>query len=168
MTLAPLTALQVFERIKLRSEQSILIHAGAGEVGHFAVQLDAARGARVIATASPANREFVLGLGADEVIDYRARPFEEQVSGVDAVFDAVGGDTFTRSFGVVRPGGWVVGIVVRMNDELRAQAQQAGVQADWVFVEPSRPQLEELSALVSAGRLKPHVSQTFALEHLSQ
>lgn len=166
-TLAPLTTLQVFERMNLQSGQSILIHAGAGGVGHFAVQLAAARGARVIATASPANREFVLGLGADEVIDYRARPFEQQVSGVDAVFDTVGGDTFTRSFGVVKPGGWVVSIVTRMSDELSAQAQQAGVKADWVWVVPSRSQLDEISALVSAGRLKPHISQTFPLEQVA-
>jgi len=166
-TLAPLTTLQVFERMNLQSGQRVLIHAGAGGVGHFAVQLAVARGARVIATASPANREFVLGLGASEVIDYRARPFEEQVSGVDAVFDTVGGDTFTRSFGVVKPGGWVVGIVTRMTDELSAQAQQAGVNADWVWVVPSRSQLEEISALVSAGRLKPHISQIFPLEQVA-
>jgi len=104
-TLAPLTALQVLERMNLHSGQTVLIHAGAGGVGHFAVQLAHARGARVIATASENNREFVLSLGADEVIDYRVRPFEQQVSGVDAVFDTVGGDTFVRSFEVVRPGG---------------------------------------------------------------
>ena len=104
--LAALTALQVLDKLELQAGQTVLIHAAAGGVGHFAVQLAKARGARVIATASAKNRDFVLGLGADEVIDYRAYPFEEQVSGVDAVFDAVGGDTFTRSFGVVKPGGW--------------------------------------------------------------
>lgn len=102
-TLAALTALQVFEKMNLQTGQTILIHAGAGGVGHFAVQLAKARGARVIATASEKNLDFVKSLGADEVIDYRARPFEEQVSGVDAVFDTVGGETFTRSFGVVKP-----------------------------------------------------------------
>ena len=166
-TLAPLTALQAFEKMNLQAGQTILIHAGSGGVGHFAVQLARARGTRVIATASEKNRDFVKGLGADEVIDYRARPFEEQVSGVDAVFDTVGGDTFTRSFGVVKPGGWVVGIVTRVTDELSAQAQRAGVKAAWVWVLPSRAQLDELSALVSAGHLKPHVSQTFALEQVA-
>ena len=61
----------------------------------------------------------------------------------------------------------MVGIVTRMNDELSGQAQQAGIRADWVWVVPSRPQLDEISALVSAGRLKPHVSQTFALEQVA-
>ncbi len=165
-TLAPLTALQVLEHLNLQARQTILIHAGAGGVGHFAVQLAHARGARVIATASPHNRDFVLGLGADEVVDYRAHPFETQVSAVDAVFDTVGGETFTRSFNVVKPGGWVVGIVTRMTDELRAQARQAGINADWVWVVPSRAQLKQISALVAAGQLKPHVSQTFALERV--
>jgi NADPH:quinone reductase-like Zn-dependent oxidoreductase len=121
----------------------------------------------VIATASEKNRDFVLGLGADEVIDYRARPFEEQVSGVDAVFDTVGGDTFTRSFGVVKPGGWVVGIVTRLTDELSERAKQARVNVAWVWVVPSQAQLNDISALVSAGHLKPHVSQTFPLEQVA-
>ena len=162
--LAPLTALRAFEEMDLQAGQTVLIHAGSGGVGHFAVQLAKARGARVIATTSEKNRDFVLGLGADEVIDYRARPFEEQASGVDAVFDAVGGDTFTRSFRVVKPGGWVVGIVTTMTAELAEQARRAGVNADWIAVEPSRSGLEELSALVESGRLRPHVSQTFPLE----
>lgn len=167
MTLAPLTALQAFGRMGLGEGQTVLIHAGAGGVGHFAVQLARARGARVIATASEQNREFVRELGADEVIDYRARPFEEQVSSVDAVLDTVGGETFTRSFGVVRPGGWVVSIVTRMTDELHEQARQRGVHADWIWVVPSRSQLEELSALAESGHLKPHVSQTFPLERVA-
>ena len=121
----------------------------------------------MIATTSEKNRDFVSSMGADEVIDYRARPFEEQVSGVDAVFDTVGGDTFTRSFRVVKPDGWVVGIVTPMTDELAEQARRAGINADWISVAPSRPGLEELSALVESGRLKPHVSQTFPLERVA-
>lgn len=167
LTLAPLTAWQAFERMNLQTGQTVLIHAGAGGVGHFAVQLAGARGARVIATASERNREFVRSLGADEVIDYRVRPFEEQVSGVDAVSDTVGGETFTRSFGVVKPGGWVVSIVTRLTDELRAQAEEAGVNVDWIWVVPSQEHLEVFSTLVEAGRLKPHVSQTFPLEQVA-
>ena len=163
-TLAPLTALQAFEEMDLQEGQTVLIHAGSGGVGHFAVQLAKARGARVVATTSEKNRDFVLSLGADEVIDYRARPFEEQVSGVDAVLDTVGGDNFTRSFGVVKPGGRVVGIVTRMTDELAERARQARIEAGWIWVAPSRPGLEELSALVESGRLRPHVSRTFPLE----
>ena len=110
MTLAALTAHQAFEAIQLDAGQTLLIHAGAGGVGHYAVQLAKTRGARVIATASEHNRALVESLGADEVLDYRARPFEEQVSGVDAVFDTVGGDTLPRSFAVIRRGGQLVTI----------------------------------------------------------
>ncbi len=163
-TLAALTALQVLEKMNLQAGQTILIHAGSGGVGHFAVQLAKARGARVIATASEKNLDFVKSLGADEVIDYRARPFEEQVSGVDAVFDTVGGETFTRSFGMVKRGGWVVGIVTQMTDELSEQARRAGVNAAWNAVHPSKTGLEYFNTLVESEQLKPHISQTFPLE----
>ena len=165
--LASLTALLALETMNLQAGQTILVHAGAGGVGHFAVQLARARGASVVATASEQNRDIVLGLGAGEVIDYRARPFEKQVAGVDAVFDTVGGDTFTRSYGVVKPDGWVVGTVIPMTDDLTEQARHAGINATWIAVSPSRPQLEALSALAEAGQLTPHVSQTFPLERVA-
>ncbi len=167
MPLASLTALLALETMNLQADQTVLVHAGSGGVGHFAVQLAKARNAKVIATASEQNLDFVLSLGADEVIDYRARPFEEQVTGVDAVFDTVGGDTFTRSFQVVKPDGWVVGTVIPMTDDLTEQARRAGITATWIAVAPSRPQLEALSALVEAGQLTPHVSQTFPLEQVA-
>lgn len=167
MSLASLTALQALEKMELQAGQTVLIHGAAGGVGHFAVQLAKARGARVIATASGKNRAIVLSLGADEVIGYRARPFEEQVAGVDAVLNTVGGDTFTRSFRVVKPGGWVVGTVTPMTDELTEQARQAGINATWIHVERSRPQLNALSALAETGQLKPHISRTFPLEQVA-
>lgn len=164
MTLAPLTAHQAFETMGLTHGQTVLIHAGAGGVGHFAVQLAKARGARVVATASGANLEFVAGLGADEVIDYRARPFEEQVQEVDAVLDTVGGDTTDRSIGVLRRGGVLITIAGKPDAEL---AQRHGVRAEHLLVHPSRADLEFLSAQVEAGRLHPHVGQTFPLERMA-
>ncbi len=160
-TLAALTAHQAFEKMNLERGQTVLIHAAAGGVGHFAVQLAKARGARVIGTASAGNRDFVLGLGADEFVDYRAHPFEQQVSGVDAVLDAVGGETQTRSLAVLKPGGVLVTIVGQPPSE---EARRRGVQAERVLVHPSRADLEFLSARIAAGELRPHVSQTFPLE----
>lgn len=165
MTLAPLTAVQAFDRLGLQAGQTILIHAAAGGVGHFAVQLARTRGARVIATASAPNHDFVRRLGADEIVDYRARPFEEQVSGVDAVLDTVGGDTTTRSVGVVRPGGHLVTIAAQAPAEAAAQR---GIIAERILVHPSRAQLEFLAGEFTAGRLTPHVSQTFALEQVAE
>jgi NADPH:quinone reductase-like Zn-dependent oxidoreductase len=165
MTLAPLTAHQVFETMKLERGQTVLIHAAAGGVGHYAVQLAKARGAKVIATASAKNREFVLSLGADEFVDYTAQPFEEVVKNVDTVFDCVGGETLTRSFGVIKKEGWLVSIVGSPSEEL---AKQYGIRSAQVLVHPSRANLEHFADLVAAGQLKSHVSQTFALEQVIQ
>ncbi|GGR99257.1 NADP-dependent oxidoreductase [Deinococcus sedimenti] len=164
MTLAALTAEQALDTMDLRAGQRILIHAGAGGVGHYAVQLARARGAHVIATASAPNVEFVRSLGADEVIDYRARPFEDQVQGVDAVLDTVGGDTADRSLPLVRPGGWVVSIAAQPD---AARAQALGVHATRILVFPSRAQLNDLAKLVEAGQLRSHVSRTFPLAQVA-
>lgn len=164
LTLAPLTAHQAFETMGLSAGQTVLIHAAAGGVGHLAVQLAKARGARVIGSASARNRDFVMMLGADEFVDYTARPFEDQVSGVDAVLDAVGGDTLTRSYGALRPGGWLVTIA---GQPVEALAQQHGIHAVRILVHPSRADLETLVGLYEAGQLKPHVSQSFPLERVA-
>ena len=161
MTLAALTAHQAFDTMQLVAGQTVLIHAAAGGVGHFAVQLAKARGARVIATASAANRDFVTGLGADQVIDYRARPFEEQVANVDAVLVTVLGDTLPRSVAVLKRGGWLVSLTGAPSAE---QAEQAGVHAEQIAVHTSNVDLEYLTTLAESGQLKPHISQTFPLE----
>lgn len=93
--------------------RTVLVHGGAGGVGSFVVQLAAALGARVIATASAGDADFVRGLGAEQVVDYTARRFEDEVEGVDVVFDTVGGDTQVRSWTVLRPGGVLVSVVSR-------------------------------------------------------
>lgn len=164
MTLAALTAHQAFEVIKLQAGQSILIHAAAGGVGHYAVQLAKARGARVIGTASAGSRDFVLGLGADEVLDYRARPFEEQVSNLDAVLDTVGGDTLPRSFAVLRRGGSLISIAGAPSVE---QAGQSGVHAQRILVHPSSADLAYLAELAETNQLRSYVSRTFPLEQVA-
>ena len=95
----------LIERAGLAAGQRVLIHGAAGGVGTFAVQLARWRGARVTATASSANLDFVRSLGAEKVIDYRAERFEEMVRQVDVVFDTVGGETLERSWSVLKPGG---------------------------------------------------------------
>jgi NADPH:quinone reductase-like Zn-dependent oxidoreductase len=97
--LAALTAWQALVgKASLESGQHVLVHGGAGGVGSFAVQIAAALGARVTATASARDREFVSGLGADQVIDYADERFEDHVDGADVVLDTVGGDTQARSW----------------------------------------------------------------------
>src|SRR5215470_5601859 len=100
----------LIERAKLEAGERVLIHGGAGAVGLYAVQLAHIRGAHVITTVSTQDIDFVKQLGADEAIDYKASRFEREVRDVDVVFDAVGGDTFERSWGVLKPGGRMVTI----------------------------------------------------------
>src|SRR5919109_1545111 len=106
LALTGLTALcAVEDTLKLRSGETILIQGGAGGVAGFAIQLAKHLGARVITTASAANHDYVRSLGADEVIDYNKEDFAKRVSGVDAVFDTVGGEVAQRAFTVLKPGG---------------------------------------------------------------
>jgi NADPH:quinone reductase-like Zn-dependent oxidoreductase len=159
--LVALTAWQaLFEQAKLERGQTILIHAGAGGVGSVAVQLAKWKGARVIATASAANHEFLRGLGADEVIDYRTQRFEDVAKDVDVVLDPVGGDTQDRSFGVLRKGGALVSIVGRPSEE---KAKAAGVRAASMLVRPDAGQLAEIGKLIDAGAIKPVVTHVLPL-----
>ena len=100
----------IFTTANLQSGQKILIHGASGGVGSMAVQLAKAKGAYVFATASGKNEEFVKGLGADEFIDYTKTKFEDVVKNVDVVLDTIGGDTQTRSFGVLKKGGFLVAL----------------------------------------------------------
>jgi len=109
--LAGITALvSIEDTLRLRPGETILVHGGAGGVAGFAIQIARHLGARVISTASAANHEYVRGLGADELIDYRTQDFTKVVSGCDAVFDTVGGDVTQRSFAVLRPGGRIASV----------------------------------------------------------
>ncbi len=147
--LAALTAWQsLFDTAELKPGQRVLIHAAAGGVGGFAVQLAKWKGAYVIGTASGRNRDYVSGLGADEVIDYQRVPFEDAVQNVDVVFDTMGGDTQERSWKVLKPGGILVSIVSP------PEANVQGVRKTFVFVQPNFTQLMEIAWLVDSGKLK--------------
>jgi len=161
LPLSALTAWQALVRhAGLAAGQTVLIHGAAGGVGSFAVQLARHLGARVVGTASPNNRGFVGDLGADDFVDYTATKFEKVVSDVDVVLDTVGGDTLARSFAVVRPGGTLVSIAEAPDP---GRARERDVRAVFFIVEPSRPDLLEISRLVDGGRLRPIVSAVLPL-----
>jgi NADPH:quinone reductase-like Zn-dependent oxidoreductase len=155
--LAALTALiSVEDTLQLKAGETVLIHGGAGGVAGFAVQLAKHLGARVISTASAPNHDYVRGLGADVVIDYRAQDFTRSASGCDAVFDTVGGEVTARSFGVLRPGGRLASIAGG------AQAP-ASPRADVTALRPnvarSRRHLERVVRLLESGALRlPEIS----------
>lgn len=157
--ISALTAWQgLFERARVEAGQHILIHGAAGGVGSFAVQLAHWRGARVTATISAANIDFVRELGVDDVIDYRAERFEERVRGVDAVFDTVGGDTLRRSWSVLKSGGRLVTIAASEEG-----SQDEGTREAFFIVEPRRAELEEIARLIDAGQIRPVVGAELPL-----
>jgi NADPH:quinone reductase-like Zn-dependent oxidoreductase len=159
--LAALTAWQAFfDHGQLSQGQRVLIHAAAGGVGTYAVQLAHWHGAIVIGTARAANAEFLRGLGADEVIDYTVERFDEQLHDIDLVLDSVGGETLQRSWGVLRKGGTLVTIADSAAAETAARYGVRGVE---FIVEPKRAQLIEIARLIDAGTLRPIVQETFAL-----
>jgi len=160
--LAALTAWQaLYDEAGLQAGQSVLIHAAAGGVGHYAVQLAKLRGAHVIGTASTGNHDFLRRLGADECVDYRQTRFEDVVRDVDVVFDTIGGETRERSWGVLRKGGIQVSIIFPPPE--RHEAEPHGVRAGYVFVQPNRRQLDEIRQLVDSGRIRPYVQAVVPL-----
>ena len=159
--LSALTAWQaLFDHAKLNSGQRVLIHGAAGGVGTFAVQLARSRGVRVIATASGHNVDFLRQLGADEVIDYTAAPFETCVSGLDAVLDTIGGETLQRSFGILKKGGALVSIVEPVSNE---ESTKHGVRGIFFIVEPKRDQLAALARLIDEDLVEPVVEEMLPL-----
>lgn len=164
--LGALTAWQaMFDAADLSSGQRILITGASGGVGSLAVQLAKAKGAYVIGTASGHNEAFVRRLGADEFIDYTKQPFEAVASGVDVVFDTVGGDTFERAFQTVKQGGVVVTSVAFPSEE---QGHQYGVKAVRVYCKPNANELAAISTLVDEGRVQPHVTTVLPLADVKQ
>ncbi|MBI3650988.1 MAG: NADP-dependent oxidoreductase [Acidobacteria bacterium] len=161
-----LTAWQaLFDIAGLAAGQKVLIHAAAGGVGSMAVQLAKVRGAVVIGTASARNADFVKGLGADEVIDYTTTRFEDAVQEVDVVFDLIGGDTQQRSYAVLKQGGILVS-AVQPPDEAACKA--ARVRGEMVGVQPNASQLEEIKALIEAGKVNVSVEKVLPLDDAKQ
>jgi len=157
--ISALTAWQgLFERTKLERRQRILIHGAAGGVGIFAVQLARWRGAQVIATASSPNLDFVRALGADEVIDYRKTRFEDVICDVDVVFDAVGGETLERSWGVLKPGGKLVTVATLIEGEIEQRVRNA-----FMIVRADGSQLAQLGWMLDAGELRAFVGEVLPL-----
>ncbi|MDF5754454.1 NADP-dependent oxidoreductase [Spongiactinospora sp. TRM90649] len=165
LPLAALTAWQALvDTARVTSGRRVLIHAAAGGVGHLAVQIAKARGAHVIGTASAAKHDFLRGLGADELIDYRTQDFTEVAKDLDAVIDTIGGDYGPRSLRALRPGGVHVSLVLSdLADDLPAQARALGVRTHAMLVEPDHAALKALTALATAHRLTPAIAAVLPL-----
>lgn len=165
----PLTGLTVwqslFEFAELAAGQSILVHAAAGGVGSLAVQMASHMGARVYATASAANTDYVKGLGATRVIDYRSEDIaqvigSEEPDGLDIVFDTVGGQTLAASYGLIKPGGALPALNDAPDEDICAARD---IRAGRIFSEPNGEHLRQIANLIVEGALRPAQIRTFAL-----
>ena len=154
----------LFEVAGLKAGQTVLVHAGAGGVGSFAIQLARHVGARVVATASGDGLDIARRLGADQVIDYRSERFEDKLSDLDVVLDTIGGDTQQRSFGVLRVGGYLAA-TSSPPDEALAKAH--GIGASFVFHQSSAERLAKLLGMIDAGTLKVLVDRVVPLDGLA-
>jgi NADPH:quinone reductase-like Zn-dependent oxidoreductase len=153
----------VTRMLQAAAGQRVLIYGAAGGVGLFAVQLARWRGAHVIGTASANNLAFVRDLGAEEVIDVRARQFEDVVHDVDVVFDTVGGETLERSWGVLKPGGRLVTIATPGEG-----SQDPRVRDAFFLVQANRAQIERIAGLIDDGHVRPVVDAIFPLADARQ
>lgn len=186
LPLVGLTAWQaLIDLARLQPGQKVLIHAGSGGVGTFAIQLARHLGAHVATTASAKNHALMKSLGAEVAVDYKATRFEEVARNQDMVLDTQAGDTLLRSFEAVRPGGvvvtiggrpdgrfarawglplplvWILGFLNRQVDRL---AREKKVRFEYLFMHASGEQLEKISALVAQGVVRPILDRTYPLE----
>jgi NADPH:quinone reductase-like Zn-dependent oxidoreductase len=163
---AGLTAWQaLFDRAGLAAGQSVLISGAAGGVGHFAVQFASHAGARAIGIGSPRNREFVLGLGAEEFVDYTQQDVATAVSGVDVAFDAVGGEMTATLLSTVRAGGVLI-TIASAPPEQEAAARQ--VRAEMLFASPNPVQLAEIAELLADGAVQVEIEEVIPLAEVQR
>ena len=181
LPLVGLTSWQALvDTAKLKPRQRILIHAGSGGIGTFAIQLAKHIGAEVWTTTSGKNLEFVKTLGADHAINYQNEDFEKRVNNVDVVFDTLGGTSLDKSFSITRRNGWVVSIAgspdFRTAKEMdldimrslllrvvgwrvNSKARSAGVNYRFIFMKPLSEELAQIATLVAKGVIKPVVDR---------
>jgi alcohol dehydrogenase len=149
------------ENIRLSKDQKILIHGGAGGIGSIAIQLAKNLGAYVATTVNANDKQFVQELGVDVVIDYKTQAFEDTLHDYDAVFDTVGGETFRRSFKVLKKGGIIVSMLEQPESELM---NQYGVKAIFQFTQADRERLTKLAQWVDQNNIRVNVEKTFSLD----
>ncbi|KQQ93289.1 NADPH:quinone oxidoreductase [Leifsonia sp. Leaf325] len=190
LPLVALTAWQALvEKGQVTPGQKVLIHAGAGGVGTIAIQLAKYLGAHVATTVSASNADFVRGLGADVVIDYRAQDFETELSGYDLVLDSIGGENLEKSLRILKPGGRAIGIsgpptpvyakeaglnpvlrlaIAGLSRKIRRTAKAAGVSYEFLWMRASGDQLRQITELVDDGAIRPIVGRTFPFDQTPQ
>ena len=165
-TLAAVTALQALKP-RVKKSDRVLIHAGSGGVGHFAIQIAKSLGAYVITTSSAKNKDFVLSLGADEHIDYGSQKFEEILTDIDFVLDMFNGDILLNSIKITKNGGTIISLpTADFSDEVLKLAKERNVDVSFTVVQSNGDDINTLKNMLESGALKPHISKTFAFEKM--
>jgi NADPH:quinone reductase-like Zn-dependent oxidoreductase len=156
-----LTAWQALvDKANVQSGQTVLINGASGGVGMFAIPIAKVHRAKVFATASTANQDFLKQLGADVPIDYKTQKFDEIAKDVDVVIDAVGGETLKRSYPIVKKGG----VIVALSDNIdKTQTDKYGIRGMGEVVQNNGDQLAQIAKLIDEGKIKVVVSETFPL-----
>ncbi|MDV7186394.1 NADP-dependent oxidoreductase [Lutibacter sp. TH_r2] len=168
-TLAALTALQVLET-RIKKDDRVLIHAGSGGVGHFAIQIAKNMGAYVISTSSAKNKEFVMSLGADEHIDYKTQKFEEVLTDIDFVLDGMGGEILINSVKVLKKDGEVLSLPTPppVLEEVKKTVSNTNIKVSTLLVQSNGNDMNTLKRMLESNILKPHVSATFPFEKMAE
>jgi NADPH:quinone reductase-like Zn-dependent oxidoreductase len=188
--LVGLTAWQVLiERANLKKGQKVLIHAGSGGVGTFAIQLAKHLGATVATTTSTANVDLVKSLGADIIIDYKKDDFERVLDGYDVVLNGLGKDTLEKSLRVLKPGGklisisgppdpnfakdnglnWILKQVMRfLSFGIRNKAKRHGVNYSFLFMRANGEQLSKITSLIESGIIRPVIDRVFQFDSIHE
>ncbi len=164
--LSGLTAWQALaDTAHLAPGQRVLVHGAGGAVGSFAVQFAKVIGGTVVATASEADLEYVRGIGADTVVDYKTQRFEDYAEDMDVVLDTIGGEMGKRSFAVLKPGG----LLITFSSPPDTQAAEArGVRTHFMGVEPNAAQLGQIADLIDSGRVQTRVGLVLPLSEARQ
>jgi NADPH:quinone reductase-like Zn-dependent oxidoreductase len=180
LPLTGLTAIQALEKVGIKEGDRILIHAGSGGVGSFAIQYAKAKGAIVYTTTSSTNVDWVKALGADRVIDYKTEDYKEVANNLDIVFDTLGGDYTFDAFEIIKEGGKVTSIVGPPDEETANNMGMTdyklpeklsklikGKSADYklTWMQPNSKQLDEITTMVDNGSIKPVVDKVYAFQN---
>lgn len=168
-TIAAITAYQSLKHFgKLKPGTKALIHAASGGVGHFGVQIAKHLGAEVWATASANKHAFVKELGADHIIDYNKENFKDVVSGMDVVYDLIGGPYIDRSLKTLKKGGTIISIPSATNEEVEEKAKASGCKGVRFIMKADQKDLKAIADLIEQDIIKPHVSKQFTLNEIRQ
>lgn len=165
IVLVGVSATQALDQLDLSEGKKILIHGGAGGIGSTAIQYAKQLGAHVATAVKAKDFDFVKGLGADEVIDYEVQQFEDMLKDYDAVYDTIGGDTYLRSFKILKPGGKIISMNEQPNKELAAKHQ---VTALHLSADVNTESLGKVRDLVERSVIKPQIAKIFPLDQAAE